>query len=163
MPDEGPKIFVDEDWKARVQREKEEAARKQAVASEAPAQAAEAQPDAAATPSEEKPAAEGAGMPEANFDALVASLATQAMFALGVIAPRDSKQVYIDLDQAQYMIDTLAMLREKTKGNLSPEESGRLNEALAELQQVYVARVHQFQEAQLRQAGVNLDELRKPH
>lgn len=43
MSDDGPKIFIDEGWKAQVQREKEEAAKKLAAepTPEAPAQVAE--------------------------------------------------------------------------------------------------------------------------
>lgn len=140
MADEEPKIFVDEDWKAQVQREKEQAAQK----------------------TDETPAAEEAAdefdqaFRDNPFMGLVQSIATQCLFALGLIAPEDSKQVYVDLGQAQYLIDTLLMLRDKTKGNLSAEEEGHLQEAVAELQRVYVARAQQVHEATMRQADAKL-------
>jgi len=183
MADETPKIIIDEDWKARANREKEEAAAK--AAAEQAAKAAPAAPvtphadaEAPAEPAVEAPApAEPAAVPaqaapeegdvpppgaETPFMALVASLATQAMFALGVIAPQGQKEVMINIEQAQYAIEMLATLKEKTAGNLTPEESAQLNEATTELQQIYAARVQQLQEQTLRQAGVNLDELRGP-
>lgn len=143
MPEDTPKIIVDEDWKARVQREREEA---------------KAQPEAKASkPGEEAPAA-----PEApSFLTLLSSLAAQAMFALGVIRPRNTEQVVIDLDEAKFTIDLLMMLRDKTKGNLTPQESGRLTATIAELQQVYVARVQQVQESAMQSAGMDPNDLRK--
>lgn len=144
MADGEPKIIIDEDWKSQVQREKEEAQK-----------AAETQ-----EPGHE--ADEGAEHDhdheheEANpFLSLVHSLAAQCMLALGVIAPRDAKQVTVDIEQARYIIDTLMMLREKTKGNLTPEEEGFLTEALAELQRGYVVRAQQVQEAAFRNAGID--------
>lgn len=140
MPDDA-KIFVDEDWKAQVQREREAAAK----AKEAPA-AAEA-PEAAL---------EGELPEAASFMGLVSSLATQCMFALGLVAPQGQTQVMVDLDQAQYMLDMLAIILEKTKGNLAPEEEGALKQAISELGDVYIARVQQFQEETIRRAGADL-------
>lgn len=143
MADE-PKIFIDEDWKAQVQREKAQAApvepetepKSEAVS------APEAEPDEEA-------------MPDASMDTLVASLATQAMLALGLIAPRGQEQVLIDLDSAKYAIDMLRLLRDKTKGNLTPKEEGALLQAIAEMEEVYVMRVQQYQEHALQQAGID--------
>jgi hypothetical protein len=75
---------------------------------------------------------------------------------LGLIAAPDSKQVMVNLDEARYCIDTLVMLREKTQGNLTDEETGILTQTLSELQQVYVVRAQQVQDATLKQAGVDL-------
>ncbi|MBI5093766.1 MAG: DUF1844 domain-containing protein [Candidatus Hydrogenedentes bacterium] len=131
MADDGPKIFVDEDWKTQVQREKEQVAQQEAAA---------------------PPAAED-HEPENPFLALVSSLAMQAMYALGLMAPKDQKEVYVDLDQAQFLIEALVTLRDKTKGNLTPEEQGALTETLAEAQRVYVMVAQHVQEAQLRGAA----------
>ncbi|MCX5772368.1 MAG: DUF1844 domain-containing protein [Candidatus Hydrogenedentes bacterium] len=134
--DDKPKIIIDEDWKTQVQREKEEARKK---AEEAP------KPEEKAAPEAE----------EASFEGLVSGLAMQAMIALGVLAPRDAKEVMIDLRGAKYVIDLLIVLRDKTKGNLTPEEQGYVAESLADLQQTYVLRSQQLQEAALRQAGID--------
>ena len=135
MADEVPKIIVDEDWKTQVQREKEEATR-----GEQDGEAAGA----------EKPAVEN------PFLSLVSFVAMQAMYALGLLTPKDQPEVYVDLEQARFLIDGLAALRDKTKGNLTPEEQGALTETLAEAQRVYVAVAQHVQEAQLQSGGVDL-------
>ena len=133
MADEQPKIFIDEGWKAQVQKEKEEALHKEPE-TVPPAEALDA--DAPMTP----------------FIEMVQFLATQALLALGVIAPQDSPQVYVDLDMAQAFIDMLAVLRDKTKGNLAADEAGHLDQILAECQQIYVMRAEQVQQAELKGA-----------
>ena len=147
MADNEKKIFIDEDWKSQVQREKDE------LAVAAPAQ--ELVPSAA----DEAPAE---GEAEASLLVhLMTDIATQALFALGLIAPEGSKQVPVDLGQAKYLVDTLFMLREKTEGNRTDQETGELNAAIAELQRLFVARSQQLQEAAMKQAGVDLTNLRK--
>ncbi|MEA3364563.1 MAG: DUF1844 domain-containing protein [Candidatus Hydrogenedentes bacterium] len=154
MTDEKKKILIDEDWKAQVAREKEEArAKTEQKGTEAPQAAAEDKPEAE-TPKE--------GPVEANFTTLVSSLATQGLLALGIIAPQDTKEVYVDIATARFVIDTLMMLREKTKGNLTPEESANLTSTVADLQRFYVARAQQVQKQSLEGAGVDLNNLRNP-
>lgn len=148
MADEEPRIFIDEDWKAQVLREKE-AARAQAAA-------AAQTPETGASKDEA-----GEREPEpSSFASLVQSLAMQALFALGAIVPKDAKQVYVDIQEAKYWIDTLMMLREKTKGNLTPEEQGLLTSTLSELQHGYVVRAQQVHEAAMKQAGVDMTDSR---
>lgn len=143
------KIFVDEDWKAQVQREREAAAKAREAAANTNDQPAAA--------NDAPEAAIDGDMPEAaSFMGLVSSLATQCMFALGLVAPQGQAQVMVDLDQAQYMLDMLTIIMEKTKGNLDPEEEGALKQAIAELGEVYIARVQQFQEETIRRAGADL-------
>ena len=152
MPDDEPKIIIDEDWKSQVQREKEAAQ----VAATAGGEEAEAEADADAAPGQQAP-------PEAaTFGGLVDSLAAQALFALGVIAPQGTEQITLDLAMAKFTIDMLTVLREKTKNNLTPEEEGALTENIAELQRIYVARTYQVQEAELRRAGVDLSNIKGP-
>ena len=153
MADEEKKVFIDEDWKAQVAREKEEALAKSSEKSDAPTAEKPGEPDAEAP--EEGPV-------EANFTGLVNSLATQGLLALGVIAPQDAREVYVDIASARFVIDTLMMLREKTQGNLTEEEAGHLTNALAELQRIYVARAQQVQEHAMKQSGVDLNNLRAP-
>jgi hypothetical protein len=145
MSDDGPKIFIDEGWKAQVQREKEEAAKKLAVevTPEATAQTAESSDDVVLDYDPE----------QASFSALVGSLATQAMFALGLIADPDSGQVMVNLDAARYTLDLLAVLTDKTQGNLSPDETKMLLQTSGELEQAFAVRLQQFQEQALRQGG----------
>lgn len=156
MSEDAPKIIIDEDWKSQAQREKEELAKKlEAEKHAAPAAAGEGG---------EGEGAEGAEgeMQHAPFIALVGSLATQCMFALGVIAPQGARQVMVNLEEAAIALEMLKTLEEKTQGNLTEEESKALAEALDELERIFAARVQQFQEQAMKQSGVDLNNLRGP-
>ena len=61
-------------------------------------------------------------VPEASFAALLSSLAVQAMIGLGQIENPISKKREPDFEQAKFTIDTLQILADKTKGNLTDEE-----------------------------------------
>ena len=62
----------------------------------------------------------------------------QAMMSLGEMAHPNTGRVHENLGEAKYLIDTLGMLQQKTKGNLSEEESAALEEALYGLRMTYV-------------------------
>ena len=135
--DDSSKIIVDEGWKARVQREKEEA--------EAPS--GEDSGDFSAQAPE--------GMPEPTFETLVGWIGTRAMMALGGSGPAEDGRVYVDPVQGGFWIDILSMLRGKTKGNCTPEEEGALTEAIAQLQQIHTACVQHMQDSALHAHGVD--------
>lgn len=150
MSGDGPSIFIDEGWKAQVQREKEEAAKKAAAATEAAAAPDAATEDAEETLLEYDPE-------QASFSSLVGSLATQAMFALGLIPDPESGQVMVNLDAGRYTLDLLSILIDKTQGNLSPDEAKMLLQTSGELEQAFAVRLQQFQEQAMRQgAGTDL-------
>jgi len=113
------------------------------TASDAPAAeaAAEAPAEKAPEASQPEPPPPGAGqappMPPASFDMLVLSLAMQAQMELGGGGMRGEGQAP-NLDIARHAIDLLAMLQEKTKGNLSMEENRMLENTLTELRFRYV-------------------------
>lgn len=135
-----PKIIVDSDWKSQVQAEKEQL-RQQEQASTASAEETssdtadettpEAQPDEAA----EFPQGE---IPPASFMMLVTTLATQAAAALGQLPDPVSGKPSVNKGLAKHLIDTLSVLEEKTKGNLSEDESQLLGATLHELRFAYV-------------------------
>jgi hypothetical protein len=130
MSDE-KKIIVDEDWKSRVAAEKEEE-RQQA------AKAAAAEPMVSASAS----APEGgqpSQLPPASFNMLVTTLATEAMIGLGQLPHPVTQQLHPDPAQARYAIDTLEILSEKTKGNLTPAEKSFLEDVLHQLRMAFVA------------------------
>lgn len=131
-----PKIIVDDDWKAEAQAEKDRLA-------------AEATKAAEQAPPAEGPAAEsaaGAGaepgapraLPQANFTTLINTLATQVVLAFGGMEDPETKKRYVDLELGKFHIDTLAVLQEKTKGNLDETESGLLDRVLYELRMNFV-------------------------
>ena len=72
------------------------------------------------------------------------SLGVQAQMEL--TAPNDDDAPPPNLDMARHTIDLLAVLKEKTKGNLSLEESRRLDNTLTELRFRYVQRVNEINE-----------------
>src|ERR1700755_752598 len=69
-----------------------------------------------------------------RFLALVMSLATAAWSQLGKIPHPQTQQIERDLEQAKMSIDFLAMLLEKTKGNLKPKENELLSQTVADLE-----------------------------
>jgi hypothetical protein len=77
-------------------------------------------------------------LPEVNFNSLIFSLSSSAFFNLGEIADPQTGQRQKDLPLAKHSIDILAMLSEKTKGNLDDEEQKFLDNILAELRIRYV-------------------------
>ena len=114
-----PKIVVDDDWKSQV--EKEKAALKNEAASE------------------EDPDAKFQELPPANFMVLLSTLATQAMAALGFIADPATGKPNVNRPMAKHFIDTLAMIQEKTKRNLTEEEAAHLRDGLHQLRMTYVS------------------------
>jgi hypothetical protein len=95
-----------------------------------------AQPAAAATPNAERDA-----LPEINFSAFVISLSTQALMHLGEIADPVSGKVETDVPVAKQMIDIVAMLKDKTRGNLNASEDRLMEDILFDLRMKYVEAV----------------------
>ncbi|MFB3894770.1 MAG: DUF1844 domain-containing protein [bacterium] len=77
-------------------------------------------------------------MPEASFLQLSFLLGAQAMQSLGVIPNPLTNKTESDLLLAKFNIDLLEMLKEKTKGNLAPEEEKGFQELLFNLRMLYV-------------------------
>lgn len=123
-----PKIVVDEDWKAEAEAEKERLSKQDASG-----------PAAAAAGGKAAGADEAAReLPPANFATLVSSTVTQILFALGAVEDPQTRRRYRDLPLAKHHIDMLAVLEEKTKGNLTQEEKQLLDRALYEVRMHYV-------------------------
>lgn|SRR5689334_6904533 len=73
-------------------------------------------------------------LPPATFEFLVFSLKTQAEMRLGLLRfGEEDSQEPPDFAAARHAIDLLAMLAEKTKGNLSLEEQRLIENSLTEL------------------------------
>jgi hypothetical protein len=75
--------------------------------------------------------------PAMNFDQLVQSVYMTAMMQLGA-ATHEGQQPQVDILGARQSIDMLAVLAEKTKGNLTPEETRLLDSALFELRMAFL-------------------------
>ncbi|MBN1962375.1 MAG: DUF1844 domain-containing protein [Deltaproteobacteria bacterium] len=73
-----------------------------------------------------------------DFMSFIASLATNAFAALGVISDEQAKDLPRDQQLAAEYIDILIMLQEKTQGNLNAAEENTLEQIIADLQMQYV-------------------------
>jgi hypothetical protein len=72
------------------------------------------------------------------FKNLVRMLGSNAAMVLGAYADPRTGQPMIDPDAARELIDMLDALREKTRGNLSPEEDTLLLDLLGKLKMTYL-------------------------
>jgi hypothetical protein len=89
----------------------------------------------AQTPKKE---AEHPPLPEISFNSLIFSLSSTVLFHLGEIADPQSGKKTKDLPLAKHTIDTIAMLKEKTEGNLTEEEKKFIENILTDLRWRYV-------------------------
>ena len=82
---------------------------------------------------------EGSGvLPGVNFSTFVMSLNASALMHLGIIEDPTSGSRSKNLLMAKQAIDTLAMLQDKTAGNLTSDESNMLRNLLSDLRIMYV-------------------------
>ncbi len=77
-------------------------------------------------------------LPEVNFTSLIFSLSSSALLHLGEIADPQSGENAQDLPLAKHAIDTIAMLKDKTQGNLNEEERKFTETVLTDLRWRYV-------------------------
>ncbi len=99
---------VDEDWKRQIEKEKEETKEREET------------------------------FHQPSFTILVSSLSMQAMIAMGKLESPITGKKEENLQQARFLIDTLGILKEKTKGNLTAEEENFLEDSLFHLRMNYV-------------------------
>lgn len=78
--------------------------------------------------------------PNPDFSFFVTTLSIQASIALGQIPNPANNKTEEDLTQAKFLIDTLDMLTDKTRGNLGENESKLLENMLYELKTLYIAK-----------------------
>lgn len=78
--------------------------------------------------------------PEPDFNFFVTTLALQASIFLGEVENPTTNKREEDLPQAKFIIDTLGMLKEKTKGNLNQQETALLENILYESRMHYIAK-----------------------
>ncbi len=112
MSEEPKKIIIDDDWKEQAKKEKEKLATEKEAASQE--------------------------MPPVSFLLLVNSFAMQAMMSMGLFPNPMTNETEKDLAAAKHYIDLLAILEEKTKGNLTDEENKALSLTLHDLRMAYV-------------------------
>src|SRR5690348_9101854 len=74
---------------------------------------------------------------EMTFERLVQSLYVSALFQLGVMHP-EGETPRPDIIAARQTIDTIGVLKDKTKGNLTPAEENILQNVLFELRMAFL-------------------------
>ncbi|HTL27609.1 MAG TPA: DUF1844 domain-containing protein [Tepidisphaeraceae bacterium] len=149
MAEEQPSLHIDTDWKKQAQEEKrklaEQEKQRQAAAQTPLGQSSTIAPSPGPTstgaPTSTRPGAARGGareLPPPSFATLVQSIVTQILFYLGDLATRGGEPS-LNLDMAKHHIDTLGILEDKTKNNLTPEEQSLLDAALYETRMRYVS------------------------
>lgn len=79
------------------------------------------------------------GLPAIDFATFVLSLSTTALYQMGLLPdPTSGQRQAPDRALARQTIDTIEMLREKTRGNLDDEERKLLDSLLYELRVKFV-------------------------
>jgi uncharacterized protein DUF1844 len=116
--------------------------RRRADIDEAPAASAPPEPAGPAPrTAPEGPASQGPAIPPQggpNLQGLFIMLASSALVNLGEAADPETGERVLDLEQAREAIDLLSLLRVKTEGNRTEQESHLLEEMLYDLQLRYV-------------------------
>ena len=74
---------------------------------------------------------------EANFSTLVMSIGSSALMAMG-LAPQPEGKTEKDIKAAEFNIDLLKVLHDKTQGNLTEEEKQFLINLLSDLQMQFI-------------------------
>jgi hypothetical protein len=118
---------VDEEWKQRARSEKEAASERRAESTTK-------------------------GLPRPTFNMLISGIVTDALVSLGVVENPITGEQERNLKLAQYSIDLLQLLEEKTKGNLEDSEKHFLETALYDLRMKFVSAVSE-QGSEKTQAG----------
>jgi hypothetical protein len=79
-------------------------------------------------------------MPEAGFGLFISGLMMEGLVALGEVENPVTKKKEANLAHAKFVVDTLAMIKEKTRNNLTGDETGTLEAILYDLRMRFVAK-----------------------
>jgi hypothetical protein len=120
--EEGEKGFVVKDKRFSAKKEEADVRPREEAGKEKPPEAT----------SKEEP------LPEINFINFMLSLSTSALIQLGEIQDPLTKEIVKNLPLAKQTIDLIAMLMEKTKGNLTSDEEKLMEQVLYDLRMRYV-------------------------
>src|SRR5437868_7337528 len=80
-----------------------------------------------------QPDAGSAAFPAIDFHTFIISLGSSALLHLGELDPPDGAPAQVDLPLAHHTIDVIAMLQEKTRGNLTAPEAELVESLLFDL------------------------------
>lgn len=77
-------------------------------------------------------------LPKIDFSSFILSLYSSGLVQLGKVEDPSTGEKTINLDLAKHTIDMIAMLEEKTKGNLNEEEENLIKALLSEIRMAFV-------------------------
>lgn len=77
-------------------------------------------------------------LPKINFSSFILSLYSSGLVQLGKVEDPSTGKKSVNLELAQHTIDMIAMLEEKTQGNLNDEEINLFKALLSELRLAFV-------------------------
>jgi hypothetical protein len=90
-----------------------------------------------------QPGAEDIGPQDLTFASFVVGLSTEALALMGEMPHPATGERMNDLIGAQQLIDIIAVLQDKTRGNLSHDEDALLDAILFDLRMKYVEKARQ--------------------
>lgn len=76
--------------------------------------------------------------PKIDLTTFFLSISSAAFIGLGVVAQQEGEKPIVDLELARQNIDLLELMQQKTKGNLTFEESRLLDQLLFETRLKYI-------------------------
>lgn len=124
MSEPEKKIIVDEDWKSKVEAEREQS------------RAPQAESKSAEGPGDE--ADQGGPLPPPDLMFVFSTFYMQALVAMGLVRHPIKEKVDVDLPQARHAIDVLDVLEQKTKGNRTADENEAIETILHEVRMAFV-------------------------
>ncbi|MFU8769345.1 MAG: DUF1844 domain-containing protein [Desulfotignum sp.] len=77
-------------------------------------------------------------LPRVDFSSFILSIYSSGLVQLGKVADPSTGETKKDLMVAKYTVDMMAMLAEKTKGNLNKDEENLMRALLSEIRLAYV-------------------------
>jgi len=77
-------------------------------------------------------------MPPLDFSSIILPIYTQALLKLGLLGDPEKAQKQLNLGLARRLIDILGLLKDRTKGNLQPDEEKFLDSCLQQLRLHYL-------------------------
>lgn len=77
-------------------------------------------------------------LPKIDFSSFILSLYSSGLVQLGKVEDPSTGSRSVNLDLARHTVDMIAMLEEKTKGNLNSEEQNLIKALLSELRIAFV-------------------------
>jgi hypothetical protein len=89
----------------------------------------------------------------ASFVNFLSTLATNAAASLGAVPHPATGKLSLDLETGKYWLDVLGMIKDKTAGNLHPQEERLLDGLLGDLRLQYVQLVRATEEKLKAQAA----------